>query len=117
MQPTHQATTRPSFQVVVNASNRQKIVDWFMRHLPDYATRLADVTTETAMIAVQGPEAVALVALHASTNDLRAMRYYTSADSRFDGRPISVSRTGYTGEDGCEIICPPAMPQPFGKSS
>lgn len=95
----------PSFQVVVNASNRQKIVDWFLRRQPDYAIRLTDVTADTAMIAVQGPKAVALVSpLLAS--DLRAMRYYTSADSCFDDRPISVSRTGYTGEDGCEIICP-----------
>ncbi len=94
----------PSFQVVVNASNRLKIIDWIMRRLPDYATRLADVTAETAMIAVQGPKAVALVAPHLS-NDLRAMRYYTLADSRFAGRVVSVSRTGYTGEDGCEIIC------------
>ncbi len=100
-----QSDDAPSFQVVINASNRQKIVEWFMRRLPDYATRLADVTAETAMIAVQGPKAVALVAPHLA-NDLRAMRYYTSANSRFDGRAIFVSRTGYTGEDGCEIICP-----------
>ena len=52
----------PTFQVVVNATNRAKIVDWFGRRLPDYATRLDDVTTATAMIAVQGPRAVRLVA-------------------------------------------------------
>jgi aminomethyltransferase len=37
--------------------------------------------------------------------DLLAMRYYHSAEARFDSMPISISRTGYTGEDGCEIIC------------
>ena len=95
---------QPSFQVVVNASNRAKIVDWFTRRLPDFAARLADVTSETAMVAVQGPRAVGLVRPLVDC-DVAAMRYYTSADCRFAGRSVSVSRTGYTGEDGCEIIC------------
>jgi aminomethyltransferase len=94
-----------TFQVVVNASNRAKIVEWFNRRLPDYATRLDDVTTATAMIAVQGPMAVRLVTPLLGC-DLATMRYYTGADTTFDGIPCYVSRTGYTGEDGCEIICP-----------
>jgi aminomethyltransferase len=92
------------FQVVVNASNRLKIVDWFQRRLPDYATRLDDVTTSTAMIAVQGPKAVRLVSPLVDC-DLSTMRYYTGLDTHFDGIACYLSRTGYTGEDGCEIIC------------
>jgi aminomethyltransferase len=95
----------PTFQVVVNASNRAKIVDWFQRRLPDYATRLEDVTTTTAMIAVQGPKAVRLVTPLVDC-DLATMRYYTGVDTTFDGIACYISRTGYTGEDGCEIICP-----------
>jgi aminomethyltransferase len=95
----------PTFQVVVNASNRVKIVDWFRRRLPDFATRLDDVTTTTAMIAVQGPRAMRLVAPLVE-HDLSALRYYTGTDTRFDGVDCFISRTGYTGEDGCEIICP-----------
>jgi aminomethyltransferase len=94
----------PTFQVVVNASNREKIVDWLERRLPDYTTKLDDVTTSTAMIAVQGPSAVRLVAPLVDV-DLSTMRYYTGANARFDGRDCYISRTGYTGEDGCEIIC------------
>ncbi len=94
----------PTFQVVVNASNRAKIVDWFERRLPDYATRLEDMTTATAMIAVQGPKAVRLVTPLVDC-DLGTMRYYTGTDTAFDGIACSISRTGYTGEDGCEIIC------------
>jgi glycine cleavage system T protein (aminomethyltransferase) len=93
-----------TFQVVVNASNRARIVDWLCRRLPDYATRLEDVTESTAMIAVQGPKAVRLVAPLVDC-DLATMRYYTGADAHFDGVSCYVSRTGYTGEDGCEIIC------------
>jgi aminomethyltransferase len=95
----------PAFRVVVNASNRTKIVDWFADRLPDYAARLEDVTNQTAMIAVQGPQAVSLVDPLVDCH-LRAMRYYTSAEAHFGGIPVSISRTGYTGEDGCEIICP-----------
>jgi aminomethyltransferase len=95
----------PEFQVVVNASNRSKIIEWCGDRLPDYAVRFEDATIKTAMMAVQGPRAVALVNPLVDC-DLRAMRYYTSADTHFGGIPISISRTGYTGEDGCEIICP-----------
>jgi len=94
----------PAFQVVVNASNRSKVVEWFSRRVPDYAVRLADVTADTAMIAIQGPRAIGLVNPRLEC-DLSTMRYYTGADSRFNAAPCFVSRTGYTGEDGCEIIC------------
>jgi glycine cleavage system T protein (aminomethyltransferase) len=93
-----------SFQMVVNASNRAKIVDWLNRRLPDYAVRMHDATTETAMLAVQGPRAIGLLKPQIDCN-LASMRYYTSATGKFDGIPCFVSRTGYTGEDGCEIIC------------
>ena len=96
---------RPEFQVVVNASNRSKIVDWFADRLPDYAARLEDATNKTAMLAVQGPRAVQLVDPLVDC-DLPALRYYRSAEAHFGGIPISISRTGYTGEDGCEMICP-----------
>jgi aminomethyltransferase len=95
----------PEFRVVVNASNRTKIIDWFGDWLPDYAVRMADVTGQTAMIAVQGPQALALVDSLVDC-DLRAMRYFTSSEAHFGGIAITISRTGYTGEDGCEIICP-----------
>lgn len=94
----------PTFQVVVNASNRAKIVDWFERRLPEFATRLDDVTVATAMIAAQGPNAVRLVAPMMDC-DLATMRYYTGTNARFGEVGCFVSRTGYTGEDGCEIIC------------
>ena len=55
------------------------------------------------MIAVQGPNALRL--LQPLTNcDIAAMRYYTGTYGQVDGLNCFVSRTGYTGEDGCEII-------------
>jgi aminomethyltransferase len=90
------ADDSPNFQVVVNA--------WFNRRVPDFAVRLVDVTRETVMIAVQGPRALELVRPLLS-DDLGAARYYTGKSGRFGATPCFVSRTGYTGEDGCEITC------------
>jgi aminomethyltransferase len=94
----------PTFQVVVNASNRTKIVEWLERRLRDFEGKMLDATTATAMIAIQGPLAVGLVAPLFS-GDLKAIRYYTGTSGEIDGHDCFVSRTGYTGEDGCEIIC------------
>jgi aminomethyltransferase len=93
-----------AFQVVVNASNRAKIVEWLTRRVPDYDVSLADATTSTAMLAVQGPRAVGLVD-PLFDGDLAGLRYYTGMGGTLAGRPCFVSRTGYTGEDGFEIIC------------
>jgi aminomethyltransferase len=97
-----------TFQMVVNASNRAKIVDWLLRRLPEYATRMEDITTTTAMIAVQGPRALQIVQPLVNC-DFAGMKYYTGADATFANLDCYVSRTGYTGEDGCEIICSTEM--------
>ncbi|HEY2761419.1 MAG TPA: glycine cleavage system aminomethyltransferase GcvT, partial [Pirellulales bacterium] len=94
------------FLMVVNASNRQKIVDWIRQHLSDPSRiNFADATVETAMIAIQGPRAVALMAPRLDC-DLAAMKYYHATEAKIDGGSAIVSRTGYTGEDGCELIIP-----------
>jgi aminomethyltransferase len=92
----------PYFLLVVNASNRAKIVAWINRQLPR-DVQLTDRTTQTAMIAVQGPQALERVTPHASFS-LADMTYYSSITSTLDGVPTVISRTGYTGEDGCELI-------------
>lgn len=92
--------------MVVNASNRQKIVDWIEQHLPEGDDcRYADITLDTAMIAVQGPLAIELLNPRLDC-DLAAMKYYHALETLIDGRSVIVSRTGYTGEDGCELIVP-----------
>ncbi len=57
------------------------------------------------MIAVQGPKALEIVAPLSST-DPASLRYYHGAESEIGGHAGLVSRTGYTGEDGCELILP-----------
>lgn len=94
------------FWMVVNASNREKIVSWLKQHDPENNAGMEDRTAQTAMIAVQGPKAIALVdgLLDIAVSELK---YYTGQFVDYQRYPLLVSRTGYTGEDGVELV-PPA---------
>ncbi|RLS58268.1 MAG: glycine cleavage system aminomethyltransferase GcvT [Planctomycetota bacterium] len=91
--------------LVVNASNREKLLEWFETHRRGRDIGLIDETTTTGMIAVQGPQSVALMtALGASS--VASLKYYTFTEVVVGNIPCVVSRTGYTGEDGFELTCP-----------
>ena len=93
------------FDLVVNASNRAKLLEWFDAFGASDEATLVDRTESTAMIAVQGPRAVETV-VRLSGEDVSQLRYYTAqADVDVAGVRCDVSRTGYTGEDGLELIC------------
>ncbi len=94
------------FWMVVNASNREKILAWLQQHDPNNSAGLTDLTLQTAMIAVQGPQAVGVVDQLLDL-DVAGMGYYTGQFVQYQGYPLLVSRTGYTGEDGVELV-PPA---------
>lgn len=93
------------FLVVVNASNREKLLEAWQAELSNFAgTEMQDETLSTAMIAVQGPHAAAILeSMSAGVDDLR---YYRWREITLDGTQYFVSRTGYTGEDGFELIGP-----------
>lgn len=92
------------FLIVVNASNRLDDVAW-LRSRAARGFELRDDTEETGMLAVQGPQALATVQ-RLTDVPLREIRYYHSAEGVVGGAPCTISRTGYTGEDGVELICP-----------
>lgn len=90
--------------MVVNASNRQKIVDWLTPQLAEFPrVTMTDRTELTAMIAVQGP-AVLETTARLFDYDPRRLKYYRAVVTEQMGKPVIVSRTGYTGEDGIELI-------------
>lgn len=89
------------FLVVMNASNRLKVVEWMQAHLvPSVA--LEDRSLQTSLIAIQGPRAQAELQSHVDL-DLEGIAYYGFARGRVVGRAALISRTGYTGEDGFEL--------------
>ncbi|MBM82526.1 MAG: glycine cleavage system protein T [Planctomycetaceae bacterium] len=93
------------YMLVVNASNRVKIVDWISEHQAGFDVDVQDKTTDRFMLALQGPKALSLLQSFCET-DLSPMPYYSVMTSTVAGKDAIVSRTGYTGEDGFEVIVP-----------
>jgi aminomethyltransferase len=89
--------------MVVNASNREKIVAWIEGHRAGRDVTLTDQTLTTAMVAVQGPKAVELCRGLVEA-DASQLKYYFATPTRYRGKGCVVSRTGYTGEDGFEFM-------------
>lgn len=99
------------YVLVVNAGNREKIVRWIDDHRSQARDcTYVDLTCDWAMIAVQGPAALALLQPLVEI-DLASMKYYNGVETRIAGHGGIVSRTGYTGEDGCELILGNAVVQ------
>jgi aminomethyltransferase len=94
-----------SFLVVINAGNTAKDLAWIRSHL-DSGSQLADNTASTAMIAVQGPNAPEMVASLAGDPGLLSLKRFQYAQGKIAGGAATFCRTGYTGEDGFELIVP-----------
>ena len=95
-----------SFMLVVNASNTPKDFAWAKSHVSGNL-KVEDKTEDYALLSVQGPRAVALCQRVCSAN-LSDIPYYAFRTMNVLGAPALVSRTGYTGEDGFELMVPAA---------
>lgn len=94
------------FLVVPNAGNRLEVVDWFRQWIDrkfNTGCTLEDHTEETALIACQGPESLAIVdaLADAPVDDLRPFAWRRT---EIAGLAAMIAHTGYTGEDGVEIF-------------
>lgn len=94
-----------SFMVVINAGNADKDIRWIKKHMHKDATFI-DNSDATAMIAVQGPRAPGLVAELANNPELLSLKRFAYANGMIAGTKATFCRTGYTGEDGYELIVP-----------
>ena len=97
------------FIFIVNASNADAVLDWLTRWRQEWAMDV-DInvrTAETALIAIQGPEAQGVLQPLCSV-DLSTVRPFRAVEAEVSGTAAVVCRTGYTGEDGFEVIYPAA---------
>jgi aminomethyltransferase len=93
------------FLTVTNASNDERDLAWFKRHAAGFDATVTDRLADYAMLAVQGPQARGLVAGLAGGE---LPRRFTTAEMTVAGLPgVRVCGTGYTGEDGVELLCDP----------
>jgi len=84
------------YLLIVNAANREPDFRWLKeREIPGSDVR--DVSDEYALLAVQGPRAIERLGLPPA-------KPFTFANGEIDGIECVVNRTGYTGEDGCELL-------------
>lgn len=95
------------FLVVVNASNREKLLGHFQEVKGDLAVKFDDQTTSTAMVALQGPKIMGMVSR--ISTEVPTLKRYRFTVKNLMILKLIVSRTGYTGEDGVEVILPSGM--------
>jgi len=91
------------FLVVANASNAHVVSDALAERIVGFKAVLDDRALATALVAIQGPASVSILAPHTDV-DLSTLRYYGIAEGQVAGIPALVARTGYTGEDGFEVF-------------
>jgi aminomethyltransferase len=86
-----------SYLLVVNAANRETDYVW-LKDREIRGSDVRDVSDDCALLAVQGPRAIERLGLPPAGP-------FTFAETTLDGVEVMVNRTGYTGEDGCELLC------------
>ncbi|MFG0328680.1 MAG: glycine cleavage system aminomethyltransferase GcvT [Phycisphaerales bacterium] len=92
------------FMLVVNAANRTKLLDHFESHRADLKLTIEDRTEKTAMVAMQGPKVIDLIGRFSS--EVPSLKNYRFTVKSLLAFKVTISRTGYTGEDGVEVILP-----------
>jgi aminomethyltransferase len=92
------------YMMVVNASNAEKDLAHISTNLPRFDCTIEDVSDTIALLALQGPEAVSVLQPLTATS-LDTIKYYHFAEGKVAGVQCTISRTGYTGEDGFELYC------------
>jgi aminomethyltransferase len=86
----------------INAGNIPPDLEWIRARAAGQDVRVTDRSEATALLAIQGPRALAIVQPLAGTR-LEALKYYHFTQGEVAGVPCTISRTGYTGEDGFEL--------------
>lgn len=94
--------------MIVNAATRSRDKAWLLANFESVNVTLDDISAEKALIAVQGPEAVAYLQQFVK-EDLAAIKYFGHLQATVLDHPAFIARTGYTGEDGFEVMVDPEV--------
>jgi len=97
-------TSDNKYLLVVNAGNREKDYKWLVNHSNNYnwEVNINNVSDKTIMFAIQGPKAhLVMENMYKESKNLRRFSFLKTV---FNNRELLISRTGYTGEDGFEVI-------------
>jgi aminomethyltransferase len=96
------------FMLVVNASNIEKDYYWIAGQIKPFDVAIVDASSRYALLALQGPAAREVLQTLTGV-DLAGIKYYWFGFGEVANARATISRTGYTGEDGYEVFVPPNM--------
>lgn len=94
--------------MIVNAGTRTRDKAWLVANLEDTSVSLEDLSKHKVLIAVQGPQATAHFQSFVK-EDLTPIKAFGHIEATILGQPAFVARTGYTGEDGFEVMVDPEV--------
>ncbi|MEB3182340.1 MAG: glycine cleavage system aminomethyltransferase GcvT [Nostocaceae cyanobacterium] len=94
--------------LIVNAATTGKDKAWLLEHLDTNEVKFQDLSAEKVLIAVQGPQAVTLLQPFVE-GDLSPVKAFGHLCASVLGKPAFLARTGYTGEDGFEVMVDPEV--------
>ncbi len=103
------ATGEHQVTLIVNAATTEKDKAWLLANLPP-ACALEDISRDRVLLAIQGPEAIARLQTYVQ-EDLSQVGRFGHLTGTVLGQPAFLARTGYTGEDGFEVMVPAATGQ------
>jgi aminomethyltransferase len=92
------------YLLVVNAANADKIRGWFEGFRKNFEVTITNVHTTSCMIAVQGPQALERLSEVLDGRFVESLRPRACGETVWENTPLFASRTGYTGEDGLELV-------------
>ncbi len=113
-------TGEDRYMVVANASNRDVVAEQLRDRAAAFEAEVFDESDDIALIALQGPDALEVLqqtpgfGIQGPGNDgedfvaaLGDLKYYRAIAAEYEGEPVLIARTGYTGEDGFELYVAP----------
>ncbi len=94
--------------IIVNAATTAKDKAWLLEHLDTQQVEFQDLSAEKVLLAIQGPKATEILQQFVE-EDLTPVKAYGHLDATVLGKPAFLARTGYTGEDGFEVMVEPSV--------
>lgn len=94
---------KSKYLVIVNAANIEKDINWLLENAKPFDVIIDNMSNEYSMLALQGPNAVSILE-NCGINIENQPSFFTITETYINNVPVYLSRTGYTGEDGFEII-------------
>ncbi|MGK7924153.1 MAG: glycine cleavage system aminomethyltransferase GcvT [Spirulina sp.] len=100
---------------IVNAATRSRDKAWMLAHLEESGITLQDVSRDKVLLAVQGPRAIAVLRPFVE-GDIESLKAFEHLNASIAEESAFIARTGYTGEDGFEIMLEPAAGRQLWRS-